>query len=281
MALAEVFQRPRRRPRAGRDRLRARRRRPRRSTRSRSSSARTASRSSSAPAASASSRASVAAAPAPQRVLQLRKEHYMATIHRDGDLDLLNGKVAVVGYGSQGHAHALNLHDSGVDVVVGLREGSGSRRRGRGGGARRSRPSPRRCGARRSSRSCSPTTCRRASTRPTSRRTSSRAPRVLFAHGFNVHFGRIAPPAGHDVIMVAPKAPGHIVRELFTEGVRHARRSSRSRRTRAATRSTLALAYGGGHRLRRAPACSRRRSPRRPRATSSASRPCSAAASPS
>jgi ketol-acid reductoisomerase len=51
----------------------------------------------------------------------------MATIHRDGDLNLLDGKVAVVGYGSQGHAHALNLRDSGVDVVVGLREGSGSR----------------------------------------------------------------------------------------------------------------------------------------------------------
>jgi ketol-acid reductoisomerase len=51
----------------------------------------------------------------------------MATIHRDGDLSLLDGTVAVVGYGSQGHAHALNLRDSGVDVVVGLREGSGSR----------------------------------------------------------------------------------------------------------------------------------------------------------
>ena len=51
----------------------------------------------------------------------------MATVHRDGDLGLLSGKVAVIGYGSQGHAHALNLRDSGIDVVVGLREGSGSR----------------------------------------------------------------------------------------------------------------------------------------------------------
>ena len=51
----------------------------------------------------------------------------MATIHRDGDLSLLNGKVAVVGFGSQGHAHALNLRDSGVEVVVGLRDGSSSR----------------------------------------------------------------------------------------------------------------------------------------------------------
>ena len=52
----------------------------------------------------------------------------MATIHRDGKLDLLDGKIAVIGFGSQGHAHALNLRDSGVDVHVGLREGSGSRR---------------------------------------------------------------------------------------------------------------------------------------------------------
>ena len=59
----------------------------------------------------------------------------MATIHRDGDLGLLDGKVAVVGYGSQGHAHALNLHDSGVEVEVGLREGSDSRAVGRGCGA--------------------------------------------------------------------------------------------------------------------------------------------------
>ncbi len=51
----------------------------------------------------------------------------MATIHREGNLDLLTGKVAIVGYGSQGHAHALNLHDSGVEVQVGLREGSASR----------------------------------------------------------------------------------------------------------------------------------------------------------
>jgi ketol-acid reductoisomerase len=55
----------------------------------------------------------------------------MATIHRDGDLGLLDGKVAVVGYGSQGHAHALNLHDSGVEVEVGLREGSARGRRPR------------------------------------------------------------------------------------------------------------------------------------------------------
>ena len=89
---------------------------------------------------------------------------------------------------------------------------------GRGGRARRSAPSPRPCAARRSSRCCCPTRCSPRSTRRRSRRTSSPAPPLLFAHGFNVHYGRIAPPAGHDVIMVAPKGPGHIVRRLFTEG---------------------------------------------------------------
>src|SRR5207253_2767035 len=57
----------------------------------------------------------------------VRKDPAMATVHRDGDLGLLSRKVAVIGYGSQGHAHALNLRDSGVEVVVGLREGSESR----------------------------------------------------------------------------------------------------------------------------------------------------------
>ena len=141
----------------------------------------------------------------------------MATIHRDGDLDLLDGKVAVVGFGSQGHAHALNLRDSGVDVAVGLREGSGSRARPR----------------RRASRSASIADAVRgaqlvailvpdhvqkevwdAEVAPNLEPGAA----VLFAHGLNIHFGRIAPPDGHDVIMVAPKAPGHRVRELYVSG---------------------------------------------------------------
>ena len=99
----------------------------------------------------------------------------MATIHREGNLDLLTGKVAVVGYGSQGHAHALNLHDSGVDVQVGLREGSASRAAAEDAGlavgtvARGGAAAPRSC------RSCSPTRCNRVCTRTTSRRTSTRA----------------------------------------------------------------------------------------------------------
>ena len=141
----------------------------------------------------------------------------MAEILKAGNADLLDGKVAVLGYGSQGHAHALNLSESGVDVEVGLREGT---RRGR-------RPR------------------RRASPVKTVAEAVQGAqlvaflvpdgdqPRVweddvqpnladgaalLFAHGFNVHYGRITPPAGHDVIMVAPKGPGHVVRRLYTEG---------------------------------------------------------------
>ena len=105
------------------------------------------------------------------------KEKRMATIHREGNLDLLTGKVAVVGYGSQGHAHALNLHDSGVDgrrsaCAREARRVPPPRRR-----ASPSAPSPKPCAARRSSRCCSPTRCSRACTRRTSRRASIPTPR--------------------------------------------------------------------------------------------------------
>ena len=85
----------------------------------------------------------------------------MATVHREGNLDLLSGKVAVLGYGSQGHAHALNLRDSGVEVEVGLREGSAVAGEGRGGRPDGRVRSPTRSRARSSSRSSSPTRCSR------------------------------------------------------------------------------------------------------------------------
>ena len=101
---------------------------------------------------------------------------------------------------------------------------------------------------------------------------------LLFAHGFNVHYGRIAPPAGHDVIMVAPKGPGHVVRRLYTEGYGTPAVVAVAQDASGKARE-LALAYGaalgaarGGHGRDDA-------SRRRPRPTSSASRPCSAAAS--
>ena len=141
----------------------------------------------------------------------------MATVYREGNVELLSGKVAVIGYGSQGHAHALNLHDSGVDVEVGLRDGSPSWEAAESAGL-------------------AVDTIPRAvegaqlvalllpdSVQPQVY-ASEVAPNLepqaalLFAHGFNVHYGRIAPPADHDVIMVAPKGPGHIVRRLYEEG---------------------------------------------------------------
>jgi ketol-acid reductoisomerase len=141
----------------------------------------------------------------------------MATIYRDGNLELLDGKVAVLGYGAQGHAHALNLHDSGVAVEVGLREGSGSWAKAEEAGLTvRTIPEavrgaqvvavllPDHVQAGIFERDVAPNLEEGAA--------------VLFAHGLNVHFGRIEPAEGHDVIMVAPKAPGRRVRELYEVG---------------------------------------------------------------
>jgi ketol-acid reductoisomerase len=140
----------------------------------------------------------------------------MATVHRNGDLDLLSGKVAVLGYGSQGHAHALNLHDSGVDVVVGLREGSESRAAAEEAGLSVASPAEAVRGAQLVA-FLLPDQVQPAVYEQVASHLEPDAA-LLFAHGFNVHYGRIAPPAGHDVIMVAPKGPGHIVRRIFTEG---------------------------------------------------------------
>ena len=141
----------------------------------------------------------------------------MATIHREGDLSLLDGKVAVVGYGSQGHAHALNLHDSGVEVEVGLREGSDSLRPAEDAGLSVATVAEAVRGAQVVS-LLLPDQVQPAVYEADVAPNLEPGAAVLFAHGFNVHYGRIAPPAEHDVIMVAPKGPGHIVRRLFTEG---------------------------------------------------------------
>jgi len=141
----------------------------------------------------------------------------MATVHREGDLGLLSGKVAVIGYGSQGHAHALNLRDSGVRVEVGLREGSPSWARAEQDGLTvRTVPEAVR-GARLVS-ILLPDQVQPRVWKEEIEPNLEPGAAVLFAHGFNVHYGRIAPAAGHDVIMVAPKGPGHIVRRIFTEG---------------------------------------------------------------
>src|SRR6202167_4180243 len=138
---------------------------------------------------------------------------------QDGNVSLLKGKtIGIIGYGSQGHAHALNLRDSGLDVIVGLPETSNSRAKATSAGLKV------------------------LSTAAAAKEAdvmmvlvpdhvqgdlyaSDIAPNLsagktlMFAHGFNIHFGQISAPANVDDSMIAPKAPGHRVRELFTEAV--------------------------------------------------------------
>jgi len=141
----------------------------------------------------------------------------MATIHRDGDLELLDGKVAVVGYGSQGHAHALNLHDSGVDVHVGLRADSKSRAAAEEAGLKVGTVAEAVKGAQVVA-ILVPDHLQKEVWDNDVLPNLEPGAAVLFAHGLNIHFGRIDVPEGHDVIMVAPKAPGHRVRELYVSG---------------------------------------------------------------
>lgn len=136
----------------------------------------------------------------------------------DADLSLFDDKtIAIVGYGSQGHAHALNLHDSGVDVVVGLHEGSKSQAKVQEDGLRVSSVSQAAEQADVVMMLCPDTTQPEVYV-------NSVAPHLLpgktlmFAHGFNIHYKTIVPPDSVDVSMVAPKAPGHRMREVFVKG---------------------------------------------------------------
>lgn len=138
---------------------------------------------------------------------------------KNGDLSHLNGKtVAIIGYGSQGHAHALNLRDSGVDVVVGLPDTSKSRAKAEAAGLKVLSVAdaakagdlimllmPDHVQADVYNNDIAPAL--------------GPGKTLMFAHGFNIHFGFITPPETVDVTMIAPKAPGHRVRELYTEGV--------------------------------------------------------------
>ncbi len=137
---------------------------------------------------------------------------------QDADLNLLDGKtVAVIGYGSQGHAHALNLKDSGVSVVIGLHEGSKSKAKAEADGLQVFSV------AEAASRAdivmmLVPDT-KQADIYETSIAPNLKpGDTLMFAHGFNIRYEQIKPPAFVDVSMVAPKAPGHRVREVFTEG---------------------------------------------------------------
>ncbi|MBZ0254265.1 MAG: NAD(P)-binding domain-containing protein, partial [Candidatus Methylomirabilis sp.] len=138
----------------------------------------------------------------------------MMNIYYDKDAKLekiREKKVAIIGYGSQGHAHALNLRDSGVDVRVGLRKGSASAKKAEKEGLKVLEAAeaatwgnvvmmlvPDEHGG----------DIYRESVAPNLQKGDS----LLFAHGFNIHFGQIAPPPTVNVFMVAPKGPGHLVR---------------------------------------------------------------------
>ncbi len=141
----------------------------------------------------------------------------MATIHRGGNVDLLAGKVAVIGYGSQGHAHALNLRDSGVEVEVGLRAGSPSADAAEDAGLAVGTVGDATRGAQVVA-ILVPDHVQKGVYEQEVEPNLEPDAALLFAHGLNVHFGRIVPAAGHDVVMVAPKAPGHRVRELYESG---------------------------------------------------------------
>jgi len=145
----------------------------------------------------------------------------MAKVYYDQDADksLLKGKqVAIIGYGSQGHAHALNLRDSGVSVVVGLYDGSPSAEKAKEEGLKVMSVAE-------AAKTSDVIMILLPDEKQKKIYTESILPNLhagqtlMFAHGFNIHFGQIQPPANIDVSMIAPKAPGHRVRELYQDGV--------------------------------------------------------------
>ncbi len=144
----------------------------------------------------------------------------MATVYYDTDADLSliqARKIAVLGYGSQGHAHALSLRDSGCDVRVGLPEGSRSRKRAEAAGLEVTTPAEASAWADVIMVLTPDTTQRKPYTEAIEPNLKP-GDALFFAHGFNIHFGYITVPDTVDVAMVAPKAPGHIVRRQFEEG---------------------------------------------------------------
>ncbi|NMR21453.1 ketol-acid reductoisomerase [Cellulomonas fimi] len=136
----------------------------------------------------------------------------------DADLSIIQGrKVAVIGYGSQGHAHALNLRDSGVDVRVGLREGSSSIAKAENEGLRVLSVADATTEADVVV-VLAPDQVQRHVYRDEIAPNLADGAALVFGHGFNIRFGYITPPAGVDVLMVAPKGPGHLVRREYVDG---------------------------------------------------------------
>ena len=144
----------------------------------------------------------------------------MATIYYDKDADKtrLDGKrVGIMGYGSQGHAHALNLRDNGVDVVVGLQAASKSREKAEAEGLRVTSAAE---VAKESDviMVLVPDTVQGALYKEAIEPSIDSSKTLMFAHGFNIHYKEIVPPPDVDVSMIAPKAPGHRMREVFVGG---------------------------------------------------------------
>ena len=136
----------------------------------------------------------------------------------DADASLIQGrKVAIVGYGSQGHAHALNLAESGIDVRVALRPGSSSKAKAEEAGLR-VLPVAEAAAEADLVMMLLPDTEQAAVYGSDVAPHLRQGDALFFAHGFNIRFGQIVPPAGVDVAMVAPKGPGHLVRRTYTEG---------------------------------------------------------------
>jgi ketol-acid reductoisomerase len=145
---------------------------------------------------------------------KMPKIYYQA----DCDINLLKGKtVAIIGYGSQGHAHALNLHDSGVNVVVGLYEGSPSKAKAEAAGLKVMTVPE-------ATKAADIIMILIPDERQADMYKTDIAPyltegkALAFAHGFNIHYGQIKPPKNIDVFMIAPKGPGHTVRSEYTAG---------------------------------------------------------------
>ena len=137
---------------------------------------------------------------------------------KDTNLGLLQGKkIAVIGFGSQGHAHALNLHESGVDVIVGLYEGSKSWNKAKEAGLEVTTTSE-------AAKNADiiiilvPDEKQAKLYREEIEPYLEDGNALVFAHGFNIHFKQIVPPSNVDVFMIAPKGPGHMVRRTYTEG---------------------------------------------------------------
>jgi len=137
---------------------------------------------------------------------------------KDSDLQVLTTKqVAIIGYGSQGHAHALNLKESGVNVVVGLYEGSKSKAKAEAAGLKVLSVAD----AAKTSQVVMmliPDETQRDVYEASVKNNLDDGDALVFAHGFNIHYGQINPPEHVDVFMVAPKGPGHLVRRVYEEG---------------------------------------------------------------